>query len=58
MRRRVAAAEIGDLRAVSAAVAIAVVQAAADGGAARIIPGDIEAAVREAMWEPVYTPEE
>lgn len=46
---------VDDLRAVSSAVAVAVVQAAVAEGLARISIGDIEGQVRAAMWEPVYS---
>ncbi|KUN07555.1 NAD-dependent malic enzyme [Streptomyces yokosukanensis] len=49
---------IRELRGTSEAVAVAVVRAALADGVARAdladTPGDVEAAVREARWEPVY----
>ncbi|MFD7873515.1 NAD-dependent malic enzyme [Streptomyces sp. NPDC059766] len=46
---------VDDLRESSAITATAVVKAALDDGVATSKPVDIEEAVREAMWEPVYT---
>jgi malate dehydrogenase (oxaloacetate-decarboxylating) len=45
---------VSDLRAVSATVAVAVVQAAVDEGLARAEVTDPLAQVHAAMWEPVY----
>ena len=46
---------VPELRETSVAVAVAVARAAAEGGVAGTEVGeDIEARVREAMWEPVY----
>lgn len=46
---------VPELRETSVAVAVAVARAAAEGGVAGIEVGDdIEARVREAMWQPVY----
>ncbi|MGW1913451.1 NAD-dependent malic enzyme [Streptomyces sp. NPDC002076] len=46
---------VGDLRESSAITATAVVKAALDDGVATCKPIDIAEAVREAMWQPVYT---
>jgi malate dehydrogenase (oxaloacetate-decarboxylating) len=49
--------QINDVRETSVAVAMAVAQAAADGGVARArLEGDLEAQVRRSMWEPAYRP--
>jgi malate dehydrogenase (oxaloacetate-decarboxylating) len=45
---------VSNLREVSAQVAARVVQQAIDDGVARTPPGDIEAAVQKAMWQPKY----
>ncbi|MFJ3822178.1 NAD-dependent malic enzyme [Streptomyces nodosus] len=45
---------VDDLRESSALTAIAVVKAALEDGVATSKPTDIEEAVREAMWQPVY----
>ncbi|WEO92801.1 NAD-dependent malic enzyme [Streptomyces sp. FXJ1.172] len=46
---------VDDLRESSAITATAVVKAALDDGVATSKPVDIEEAVRQAMWQPVYT---
>jgi malate dehydrogenase (oxaloacetate-decarboxylating) len=46
--------QVDDLRPVSAAVAVAVAQAAAAEGLARVALDDVAEKVREAMWQPVY----
>ncbi|MGW3173877.1 NAD-dependent malic enzyme [Streptomyces sp. NPDC001153] len=46
---------VDDLRESSAITATAVVEAALDDGVASSKPVDIEEAVRQAMWQPVYT---
>ncbi|MFD7667065.1 NAD-dependent malic enzyme [Streptomyces sp. NPDC059788] len=46
--------QVENLRASSAAVAVAVVRAAVDEGVARAIPDDVVQAVQDAMWQPVY----
>ncbi|MER6736317.1 NAD-dependent malic enzyme [Streptomyces puniciscabiei] len=46
---------VDDLRESSAITATAVVEAALDDGVATSKPVDIEEAVRQAMWQPVYT---
>ena len=45
---------VGNLREVSARVAIAVGKQAVAEGIARVRPLDVERAVRDAMWQPVY----
>lgn len=45
---------IDDLRSVSMAVAEAVANTAIDAGVARVVPGDIGQAIREAMWDADY----
>jgi malic enzyme len=45
---------LGDLRAISRAIAIAVCREAHDSGLARMTTGSIEEAVDEAMWTPDY----
>ncbi|MDO7908003.1 NAD-dependent malic enzyme [Paenibacillus sp. JX-17] len=45
---------VRDLRSVSLSVAVAVAQAAIADGAANETPADVEQAVRDAMWHPVY----
>ncbi|OZD06527.1 NAD-dependent malic enzyme [Rhodococcus sp. 06-235-1A] len=47
---------VEDLRASSAIVAAAVARAAASDGVATKVHGDLDAAVREAMWTPQYPP--
>lgn len=47
---------VANLREVSAHVAVAVAKRAIEEGEARVAPPDLEAAIREAMWEPVYRP--
>jgi malate dehydrogenase (oxaloacetate-decarboxylating) len=47
---------VSDLRASSATVACAVVQAAMDDGLATTTPDNIIQAVQDAMWQPVYAP--
>ena len=47
---------VGDVREVSVHVAIAVAQQAEREGLARANPSKIEAAIRDAMWEPRYRP--
>jgi malate dehydrogenase (oxaloacetate-decarboxylating) len=47
---------IDDLRAISATVAAAVARAAVEGGVASSMMGNLDSAVRHAMWEPVYRP--
>ncbi|MFI0260042.1 NAD-dependent malic enzyme [Streptomyces sp. NPDC017056] len=46
--------QVENLRACSAAVAVAVVRAAVADGVARVAPGDVVQAVQDAMWQPVY----
>ncbi|WP_028403277.1 NAD-dependent malic enzyme [Ectobacillus panaciterrae] len=48
--------KVEELRTVSVAVAIAVAQAAIKDGVAGIEPENIEEAIKNAMWEPVYKP--
>ncbi|HYH50071.1 MAG TPA: NAD-dependent malic enzyme [Acidimicrobiia bacterium] len=49
--------QINDVRTTSVAVAVAVVQAAAEDGVARTaLDDDLEAQVRRCMWEPAYRP--
>ncbi len=45
---------VSSLRAVSARVAFAVARQAIAEGSARVAPADLERAIRDAMWEPVY----
>ncbi len=45
---------VRDLQSVSFAVAVAVAKAAVEDGVARYSPEDVEDAVRNAMWHPVY----
>ncbi len=47
---------IQDLRSVSTAVAIEVAKAAIKDGVARVEPEDVEQAIKDAMWNPVYKP--
>ncbi|WP_199930850.1 oxaloacetate-decarboxylating malate dehydrogenase [Streptomyces sp. CB02923] len=46
--------QVENLRASSAAVAVAVVRAAVDEGVARVAPDDVVQAVQDAMWQPEY----
>ncbi|KOT55997.1 MULTISPECIES: NAD-dependent malic enzyme [Streptomyces] len=46
--------QVENLRASSAAVAVAVVRAAVEEGVARVAPDDVVQAVQDAMWQPVY----
>ncbi|KOT77752.1 malate dehydrogenase [Streptomyces rimosus subsp. pseudoverticillatus] len=46
--------QVENLRASSAAVAVAVVRAAVEEGVARVAPNDVVQAVQDAMWQPVY----
>ncbi|MEN2419351.1 NAD-dependent malic enzyme [Streptomyces rimosus] len=46
--------QVENLRASSAAVAVAVVRAAVEEGVARVAPDDAVQAVQDAMWQPVY----
>jgi malate dehydrogenase (oxaloacetate-decarboxylating) len=45
---------VANLRASSATTAVAVAQAAIDGGVATSKPGNLVQAVQDAMWQPVY----
>ncbi|KOG52966.1 malate dehydrogenase [Streptomyces griseoflavus] len=46
--------QVENLRASSAAVAVAVVRAAVEEGVARVAPDDVVQAVQDAMWQPAY----
>ncbi|MFK8846791.1 malic enzyme-like NAD(P)-binding protein [Streptomyces sp. Ac-502] len=46
--------QVENLRASSAAVAVAVVRAAVGEGVARVAPDDVVQAVQDAMWQPEY----
>ncbi|GCD45642.1 NAD-dependent malic enzyme [Streptomyces paromomycinus] len=46
--------QVENLRASSAAVAVAVVRAAVGEGVARVVPDDVVQAVQDAMWQPEY----
>ncbi|GCD37508.1 putative malate oxidoreductase [NAD] [Streptomyces chrestomyceticus JCM 4735] len=48
--------QVENLRASSAAVAVAVVRAAVGEGVARVAPDDVVQAVQDAMWQPEYGP--
>ncbi|MEZ5581673.1 MAG: NAD-dependent malic enzyme [Candidatus Competibacteraceae bacterium] len=45
---------VSNLRQVSAVVGIKVAQQAIKDGVARVIPNDVETAIKAAMWQPVY----
>jgi malate dehydrogenase (oxaloacetate-decarboxylating) len=47
-------AEVANLRAVSATVAVAVVRQAAEEGVARATHDHVVRAVQDAMWQPTY----
>ncbi len=47
---------VGNVREVSVQVAVAVAEQAVREGLARVNPPDLEAAIRDAMWEPRYRP--
>jgi len=45
---------VSDLRRVSEVVAVKVVKQAIKDGVTQIVPDDVEAAVKQNMWQPVY----